>query len=103
MVLNRPRISPFFLRRMAEWIASEEKRKQEADEKKRRKQEAIMRGPLHKFDHHKLGAESREINSQVEEAVSAGMQLVRIHATQVDWNFRRDLVQFSILLSKRYR
>lgn len=68
------------MRRMAEWIASEEKRKQEADEKKRRKQEAIMRGPLHKFDHHKLGAESREINSQVEQAVSAGMcMLLLIH------------------------
>ena len=59
--------------RLAEWIANEEKRKQEKEEKKRRKAELVMRGPLHKFDHHKLGAEGREVSRTVEDAVTAGV------------------------------
>jgi hypothetical protein len=59
--------------RLAEWLANEEKRKEEAEEKKRRKKEQLLRGPLHKFDHHKLGVESREVTRVVEDAVSSGV------------------------------
>lgn len=60
--------------RVAKYLAVEPERKALAEEKKRTKQEKILRGPIHKFDHQKLGAETREIKNAVDDALLQGLK-----------------------------
>eukprot|EP00124_Ichthyophonus_hoferi_P001663 Ihof_evm3s93 gene=Ihof_evmTU3s93 len=60
--------------KMAEWLAGEEDRKRLAEEKKKMKQESVLRGPRHNFDHHKLGTESRDMKERIDEALVAACQ-----------------------------